>query len=84
LCFTPTGASWANPIEPHFGGLRSFVINNSDPPNHIVLARDIQSYLRWRSTHRRDPALLEAHRRERARIHSERGHRWGHPRTPAA
>jgi hypothetical protein len=39
LCFTPTGASWANPIEPHFGALRSFAIGNSDPPNHPVLAR---------------------------------------------
>jgi hypothetical protein len=32
LCFTPTDASWANPIEPHFGPLRSFVIGNNDRP----------------------------------------------------
>ena len=29
LCFTPTYSSWANPIEPHFGPLREFVLNNS-------------------------------------------------------
>jgi hypothetical protein len=26
LCFTPTYASWASPIEAHFGPLRTFVI----------------------------------------------------------
>jgi len=30
LVFTPTYASWANPIEAHFGPLRQFVIANSD------------------------------------------------------
>ena len=29
LVFTPTYASWANPIEAHFGPLRQFVIANS-------------------------------------------------------
>ena len=84
LCFTPTQASWANPIEPHFGPLRSFVIGNSDPPNHPTLARDLHAYLRWRNHHRRHPAVLEAQRRERARIRSERQHRWGRPRRTAA
>ncbi len=37
LCFTPTYSSWANPIEPHFGPLREFVLNNSNHPNHVVL-----------------------------------------------
>lgn len=55
LCFTPTAASWANPIEPHFGPLRRFVLGNSDPANHPVLAREPQAYLRWRDHHRRDP-----------------------------
>ena len=39
LCFTPTSASWANPIEAHFGPLRTFTMGNSDHPNHTVLAR---------------------------------------------
>ncbi len=30
LVFTPTYASWANPIEAHFGPLRQFAIANSD------------------------------------------------------
>lgn len=33
LCFTPTYASWANPIEAHFGPLRQFAIANSNHPN---------------------------------------------------
>ena len=38
LCFTPASASWANPIEAQFGPLRTFVMGNSDHPNHTVLA----------------------------------------------
>ena len=38
LCFTPTYSWWANPIEAHFGPLREFVLNNSNHPNHVVLA----------------------------------------------
>jgi transposase InsO family protein len=37
LCFTPTYSSWANPIEAHFGPLRTFVIAGSNHPNHTVL-----------------------------------------------
>ncbi len=45
LCFTPTYSSWANPIEPHFGPLREFVLNNSNHPNHVVLIRRLQAHL---------------------------------------
>jgi hypothetical protein len=38
LCLVPTSASWANPIEAHFGPLRQFVIGNSDHPSRTVLA----------------------------------------------
>jgi hypothetical protein len=34
LCFTPTNASWANPIEAQFGPLRTFVMGGSDYPGH--------------------------------------------------
>ncbi|MFF1379045.1 transposase [Streptomyces sp. NPDC058308] len=37
LSFTPTNASWANPIEAHFGPLRQFTLANSHHPNHTVL-----------------------------------------------
>jgi transposase len=84
LCFTPTSASWANPIEAQFGPLRTFVIGNSDDPNHTVLTRRLQNYLRWRNAHARHPDVLAAQRRERARIRSERQQRWGRPKTKAA
>jgi transposase len=84
LCFTPTNASWANPIETQFGPLRTFTMANSDYPNHTVLARDLQTYLRWRNAHARHPEVLAAQRRERARIRSERQQRWGRPRPRAA
>ncbi len=84
LCFTPTSASWANPIEAQFGPLRTFVMGNSDHPNHTALARQLQAYLRWRNAHARHPDVVAAQRRERARIRSERQQRWGRPRTKAA
>jgi transposase len=79
LCFTPTYASWANPIEVHFGPLRSFVIAGSNHPNHVVLTRELHKHLRWRNAHARHPDVLAAQRRERARIRSQRHHRWGQP-----
>jgi transposase InsO family protein len=80
LCLTPTYSSWANPIEAQFGPLRTFTMANSNYPNHTVLARDLQAHLRWRNTHARHPDILAAQRRERARIRSEKGHRWGRPK----
>jgi transposase len=81
LCLTPTNASWANPIEAQFGPLRTFTMANSNYPNHTVLARQMQQYLRWRNANARHPDVLTAQRRERARIRSERQQRWGRPRT---
>jgi hypothetical protein len=84
LLYTPTYASWANPIEAHFGPLRQFVIANSDHPDHPALARTIRRYLTWRNANTRDPRILEAERRHRARIRSEQQRRWGRPRQAAA
>jgi transposase len=84
LCFTPTSASWANPIEAQFGPLRTFTIGGSNHPNHTVLASRLQAYLRWRNANARHPGILAAQRRERARIRSERQQRWGRPRPKAA
>jgi transposase len=77
LCFTPTNASWANPIEAHFGPLRQFTLANSHHPNHTVQTRELQRYLRWRNANARHPDVLAAQRKERARIRSEKGIRWG-------
>ena len=79
LCLTPTSASWANPIEPQFGPLRTFTMAGSNPANHPALTRDLQAYLRWRNANARHPDVLAAQRRERARIRSERQQRWGRP-----
>jgi hypothetical protein len=85
LCFTPTYASWANPIEAHFGPLRQFTIANSHHPNHIVQTRALHAFLHWRNVNARHRDVLAAERRERARIRSEKGIRWGRrPLTMAA
>jgi transposase len=84
LCFTPTNASWANPIEAQFGPVRTFVMGGSDHRNHTVLARKLHDYLRWRNANARHPDVLAAQRRERARIRSERQQRWGRPKIKAA
>ena len=84
LCFTPTYASWANPIEAHFGPLRTFVVAGSNHPNHLVATRALHKYLRWRNANARHPDVLAAQRRERARVRSERQHRWGQTAARAA
>jgi transposase len=84
LCFTPTYASWANPIEAHFGPLRTFVVAGSNHPNHPVLARALHAHLQWRNANARHPDVLAAQRRERARVRSERQRRWGQPAARAA
>ncbi|MGI5458569.1 IS630 family transposase [Streptomyces sp. CA-249302] len=77
LCFTPTYASWANPIEAHFGPLRQFTVANSHHPNHTMQTRALHAYLRWRNANARHRDVLAAERKERARIRSEKGIRWG-------
>jgi transposase len=84
LCLTPTNASWANPIEAQFGPIRTFVMGDSNHPNHTVLARELHAYLRWRNANARHPDVLAAQRRERARIRSQRQQRWGRPKPKAA
>ena len=84
LCFTPTSASWANPIEAQSGPVRTFVMGGSDHRNHPALARKLQACLRWRNAHARHPGVLAAQRRERARLRSERQQRRGRPKPKAA
>ncbi|MPY60618.1 IS5 family transposase [Streptomyces spongiae] len=70
-------APWANPIEAHFGPLRQFTVANSNHRNHTAQTRALHAYLRRRNTNARHPDVLAAQRRERARIRSEKGIRWG-------
>ena len=84
LCVTSASASRANPIEAHFGPLRTFVMGGSDHPDHTVLARRLRDYLRWRHARARHPGVLAAQRRERARVRSERQQRRRRPEPEAA
>jgi hypothetical protein len=72
LCFTPTNASWANPIEPQFGPLRTFVMGGSDYRNHTVLACHLQNYLRWRNANARHPPPCAGRPAPRTRPHPQR------------
>jgi hypothetical protein len=50
-----------------------------------VQTRSLHRYLRWRNANGRHPDVLAAQRKERARIRSEKGIRWGgRPSTVAA
>ncbi|MDQ0784678.1 transposase InsO family protein [Streptomyces sp. B3I8] len=82
LCFTPTYASWANPIEAHFGPLRQFTLANSHHRGHPAQIRALHRHLRWRNANARHPDVLAAQRRERVRIRSDPLGRT--PLTPAA
>lgn len=85
MCFTPTCASWANPIEAHFGPLRQVTIANSNHPSHTVQTRALHAYLRWRNANARHRDVLAAERKELARIRSEKGiRRGGRPLATAA
>jgi hypothetical protein len=77
LCVTPTNASWANPIEAHFGPLRQFTLANYRHPNHTVQKRELHRYLHWRDQNVRHSDVLAAQRRERARVRGEKSLRWG-------
>ncbi|MFD5478536.1 hypothetical protein [Streptomyces hawaiiensis] len=58
-----------------------------DPDRDAKLDRieHVRSYLRWRNANARHPDVLAAQRKERARIRSEKGIRWGgRPLAPAA
>jgi hypothetical protein len=64
FAFTPTNASWLNPIEPHFGPLRKFAISNCNPKDHGEIATSVRRYVSWRNSH---PAPPKKARRKRAK-----------------
>ena len=72
------------PVEAHFGPLRQFTIANSHHPNHTVQTRALHAYLRRRNANARHRDVLAAERKERARIRSEKGIRWGGQPTATA
>ncbi len=48
LVFTPTEASWVNPIESHFGVLGRATYAGSDDPTHAARRDRVYRYLRLR------------------------------------
>ena len=72
LAFTPTNASWLNPIESHFGPLSKFAISNYNPKDHKEIARNVRRYIAWRNAHH--PPPKEARRK---RVDQERPHLCG-------
>ncbi|MFF2518750.1 hypothetical protein [Streptomyces sp. NPDC058086] len=44
---------------------------------HTAQTRALHAYLRWRNANARHPIVLAAQRRERARVRSKKGIRWG-------
>jgi transposase len=47
--YTPTYASWLNPIESHFAPLKKFAIAGTDDPSHQLRRWRIARYLTWRN-----------------------------------
>ncbi len=70
LVFTPTNASWLNPIEPHFGPLRKFAISNSNPESHEEIGSNVRRYIAWRNRHHPAPREAQTKRvkHERTRL----------------
>lgn len=54
------------------------------PPHHTVQTRALHAYLRWRNKNARHPDVLAAQRKERTRVRSEKGLRWGGRPLPNA
>ncbi|MGW4049145.1 integrase [Streptomyces sp. NPDC004721] len=53
------------------------VAEHAPGPHHTAQTRTLHAYLRWRNANARHPDVLAVQRRERARIRSEKGIRWG-------
>jgi len=51
LIWTPTNASWLNPIECHFTAVKEFVIRNSYYENHKKLRLALNRYAVYRNQH---------------------------------
>ncbi|GAA2703734.1 hypothetical protein Apa02nite_062040 [Actinoplanes palleronii] len=84
LCFHPDVCVLGEPDRSALRALRTFVVAGSNHPNHTVATRALHKYLRWRNANARHPDVLADQRRARARVRSERQHRWGQPATRAA
>lgn len=64
LVYTPTNASWLNPIESIFSGIHYFVFGNSDFADHREINLAMRRYVRWRHSHPKDPRLRKLEKRK--------------------
>jgi transposase len=53
LIWTPTNASWLNPIECQFTHVKEFVIRNSDYADHHELTAALRRYANYRNPKKR-------------------------------
>ena len=51
LVYSPTNASWLNPVESIFSGVQRFVFSNSDFADHSEISLALRRYSRWRNSH---------------------------------
>lgn len=58
LVYTPTNASWLDPIECHFAPMKEFALRNVYYRDHREQARALRRYIAWRNAHPDDPELL--------------------------
>lgn len=65
LVFTPTNASWCNPIEAHFASIRSYAFAGTDHRDWGAVSAALQAALRWKTSHRKE--MLEARQDRRRR-----------------
>lgn len=49
LIWTPSNASWLNPIECQFTHVKEYVIRNSDYQNHDELKQALNNYVKYRN-----------------------------------
>lgn len=54
LIWTPTNASWLNPIECQFTPVKEFVIRNSNYANHTELSQALKRYASYRNRYARE------------------------------
>ncbi|WP_431963317.1 hypothetical protein [Nocardia sp. bgisy134] len=82
LCFTPTSASWANPIEAQFGPAAHLRHGRLQPPQPSGARRPPVGIPALAQRQRPTPRCA-GRPTSRTRIRGERQRRWGRPRTHA-
>ena len=65
LAYTPTNASWLNPIECHFVPIKELVLRNIYYTDKKEQARAIRRYISWRNAHKDDQRLRALEKRRK-------------------